>query len=104
MSAAVGIDVGTANLVVAKRNDKNEIEYRQEINAFVELPLDNRFMFNMLKKNGVRLIEKEKSAFLIGKQAEDLAFKYVYPEDYKWITKIIPREYKAKEKYLKEIK
>lgn len=37
-------------------------------------------------------------------ELEDLAFKYVYPEDYKWITKIIPREYKAKEKYLKEIK
>ncbi|MFA5020794.1 MAG: RelA/SpoT family protein [Patescibacteria group bacterium] len=37
-------------------------------------------------------------------ELEDLAFKYVYPDDYKWITKIIPREYKAKERYLKEIK
>jgi GTP diphosphokinase / guanosine-3',5'-bis(diphosphate) 3'-diphosphatase len=37
-------------------------------------------------------------------ELEDLAFKYVYPEDYNWIIKIIPREYKAKEKYLREVK
>lgn len=37
-------------------------------------------------------------------ELEDLAFKYVYPVDYKWITEIIPREYKAKERNLKEIK
>lgn len=37
-------------------------------------------------------------------ELEDLAFKYVYPEDYEWINKIIPREYRAKEKYLREVK
>jgi len=37
-------------------------------------------------------------------ELEDLAFKYVYPEDYKWITEIIPKEFKAKEKNLIEIK
>jgi GTP pyrophosphokinase len=37
-------------------------------------------------------------------ELEDLAFKYVYPDDYKWITEIIPREYKAKEKYLGEVR
>lgn len=36
-------------------------------------------------------------------ELEDLAFKYVYPEDYKWITKITPKEYKIKEKKLEEI-
>lgn len=37
-------------------------------------------------------------------ELEDLAFKYVYPENFKWINKIIPREYRAKEKYLEKIK
>lgn len=37
-------------------------------------------------------------------ELEDLAFKFVYPEDYAWITKTIPHEYKIKEKYLKDIK
>jgi len=37
-------------------------------------------------------------------ELEDLAFKYVYPEDYKWINKILPKEYRIKEKYLKKIK
>ncbi len=37
-------------------------------------------------------------------ELEDLAFKYVYPEDFKWINKIIPGEYRAKERYLEKIK
>lgn len=37
-------------------------------------------------------------------ELEDLAFKYVYSEDYKWINKIIPGEYRAKERYLEKIK
>jgi len=37
-------------------------------------------------------------------ELEDLAFKYVYPEDYKWISTLIPREYKTKEKYLAKVK
>lgn len=37
-------------------------------------------------------------------ELEDLAFQYVYPEDYKWITNLIPKEYKAREKYLQEVR
>ena len=37
-------------------------------------------------------------------ELEDLAFQYVYPEDYKWITNLVPKEYKAKEKYLEEVR
>jgi GTP diphosphokinase / guanosine-3',5'-bis(diphosphate) 3'-diphosphatase len=37
-------------------------------------------------------------------ELEDLAFKYVYPEDYEWISKITPKEYRVKEKYLEQIK
>ncbi len=37
-------------------------------------------------------------------ELEDLSFKYVYPEDYKWISEILPKEYKAKGRYLEKVK
>jgi hypothetical protein len=74
MSNCIGLDVGTYTLVCAKRTAGNEIEYTKDINAFVELPLENRYMFNMLKKSGVPLIEKEKVAFAIGEASLNLAY------------------------------
>ncbi|MFA5029708.1 MAG: RelA/SpoT family protein [Patescibacteria group bacterium] len=37
-------------------------------------------------------------------ELEDLAFKYVYPDDYNWISQTIPKEYKTKETRLQEVK
>ncbi|MDO8668917.1 MAG: RelA/SpoT family protein [Candidatus Buchananbacteria bacterium] len=37
-------------------------------------------------------------------ELEDLSFKYVYPEDYKWIMEILPKKYKEKERYLEKVK
>ncbi len=37
-------------------------------------------------------------------ELEDLSFKYVYPEDYRWLQKIMPKQYDAKEKYLERVK
>jgi GTP pyrophosphokinase len=37
-------------------------------------------------------------------ELEDWAFKYVYPEEYKWIMEIIPREHKAREKHIEKIR
>ncbi len=37
-------------------------------------------------------------------ELEDLAFKYVYPDDYKWLIKLVPQEYEAKKKYLRELR
>ncbi|HNP74819.1 MAG TPA: RelA/SpoT family protein [bacterium] len=37
-------------------------------------------------------------------EMEDLAFPYVYPQAYNWLLKIIPREYRTREKYLAQVK
>lgn len=68
------------------------------------LPADKRFR---IAKETLEIYAPIADRLAIGQikgELEDLAFKYVYPEDYKWITEIIPREYKAKEKYLQEIR
>lgn len=71
---ARSIDVGTYNLIAAKRTAEDKIEYTKEINAFIELPLENRFMFNMMKKAGVPLIERDKMAYAIGEAALNIAY------------------------------
>ncbi|MEK7653282.1 MAG: RelA/SpoT family protein [Patescibacteria group bacterium] len=37
-------------------------------------------------------------------ELEDLAFPFVYPEDYKWLKEILPKEYKIREKKLEKVK
>jgi len=37
-------------------------------------------------------------------ELEDLSFPYVYSEEYGWLMKIIPQQYKVKEKYLEKVK
>lgn len=70
----IGLDIGTYNLITAKRGDKeDEVKYVKEVNAFLELDLESRHTFNMLKKAGVRLIEREKSAFIVGESALEMA-------------------------------
>jgi len=39
----------------------------------------------------------------IKSELEDLSFKYVYPDEYQWINKIMPKEYEAKGKFLEKI-
>ena len=57
---AIGADMGTYHIVMCKRKDKNFV-YKKEINAFLEMPLDNRFVFNMMKNAGVPLIEQQEA-------------------------------------------
>ena len=73
---AIGLDVGTATLVRATRNKEDKIEYVKEINAFIEVPLENRFAFNMMKKAGVPLIERANIAYAVGEKAVDIAYSY----------------------------
>lgn len=40
---------------------------------------------------------------LIKNELEDLSFKYVYPEEYEWINKMVPKEYEKKGKYLEKV-
>jgi actin-like ATPase involved in cell morphogenesis len=71
---AVGFDPGTYNLVSCHRDEKNNFVYKREVNAFLELPLENRFVFNMMKKAGVPLIEREKVAYALGEAAVDMTY------------------------------
>ena len=70
----VGFDVGTYNLIVSKRGEKEEIKNRKEVNCFLELPLENPFMFNMLKGANVPIIERDKVAYVVGQRAVDMAY------------------------------
>lgn len=71
---SIGADCGTYNLIVSKRNEENEIKTKKEVNCFLELPLENRFMFNMLKASNVKIIERDKMAYVVGKPAMDMAY------------------------------
>ena len=74
--SAIGFDCGTYNLVCCKRNEKKELEYTREVNAFIEMPIDNRFVFNMMKNAGVPLIERQDAgvAYALGEAAVNIAY------------------------------
>jgi hypothetical protein len=54
----IGFDVGTYNLVCCKRNDKGDFVYKREVNAFLSMPLDNDFVFNMMKMAAISCVWK----------------------------------------------
>lgn len=68
-----GFDAGTRNLVSAERNDKGEIVFSKEVNAFMEFPLENRFMANMLKKSEVKHFVKNNIAYVVGQNAVEMS-------------------------------
>jgi intein/homing endonuclease len=69
-----GFDCGTFNLVSCHRDTKNDFVYKREVNAFLELPLENRFVFNMMKSAGVPLIERDKVAYALGEAACNMTY------------------------------
>lgn len=73
-----GIDCGTWNLVISRRNKDKSIKAKKEINAFIEVPLDNPFTYGMLKEANVPLIKrtKEKMAYAVGQKAVDIAYTW----------------------------
>lgn len=71
---AIGFDVGTYNLVCCRRDEKGNFVNKREINAFIELPLENRFVFEMMKNAGVPLIERENVAYALGEAAVNMAY------------------------------
>lgn len=73
---ALGFDAGTYNLVCSKRDDKGNFVYKREINAFLEMPLENRFVFNMMKNAGVPLVEWPEAnvAYALGEAAVNMAY------------------------------
>jgi actin-like ATPase involved in cell morphogenesis len=72
----IGFDCGTYNLVCCKRDDKKNFVHKREVNAFIEMPLQNRFVFNMMKNAGVPLIERPEAgvAYALGEAAVNMAY------------------------------
>jgi hypothetical protein len=68
----VGLDIGTYSIVSVRKNG-DDLENKKEINAFFELPVTNQFMVNMLKQTGVPMIEVDKSVYVLGQKALELA-------------------------------
>lgn len=73
---AIGFDCGTFNLVCAQRDEKGNIVHKREINAFLEMPIENRFVFNMMRNAGVPLIERPEAgiAYALGEAAVNMAY------------------------------
>lgn len=71
---AIGFDVGTYNLVACTRDDKKNFVHNREVNAFLELPINEGFVFKMMKDAGVPLIERDGTAYALGEAAVKIAY------------------------------
>lgn len=73
---SLGFDAGTYHLVCCKRGEDKDFVYRKEVNAFLEMPLENRFVFNMMKNAGVPLVEWPEAniAYALGESAVEMAY------------------------------
>lgn len=71
---ALGFDCGTYNLICARRGEKNEVKYKKQVNAFIELPLEERYLFNMMKKANVPIWEKDSIAYVLGEHSVKMAY------------------------------
>ena len=69
-----GFDCGTYNLVACHRDSDGNFIHKREVNAFLEMPLENRFVFNMMKTAGVPLIERGDVAYALGEAAINMAY------------------------------
>lgn len=72
----LGFDCGTYHIVCCRRTGENEFSYKKEVNAFLEMPLENRFVFNMMKNAGVPLIENPDAnlSYALGEAAVNMAY------------------------------
>jgi hypothetical protein len=72
--AGIGFDAGTFTLICSRRDADGNIKKKEGINAFIEIPLDNRYMFNLLKKANVAVIEWNDVAHVFGEDAVNMAY------------------------------
>jgi actin-like ATPase involved in cell morphogenesis len=72
----LGFDCGTYHIVCCRRTEDDGFSYKKEVNAFLEMPLENRFVFNMMKNAGVPLIEnpEAKIGYALGEAAVNMAY------------------------------
>ncbi len=70
----IGLDIGTYNIIHASKEASGEVVFRREVNAFLDVPVDQTYMLNMMKNSGVPIIERKDTAYILGKAAVELAF------------------------------
>lgn len=71
------MDCGTFNLVASRRDlTTGNFVLKREINAFLEIPLENDFVFNMMNAAKVPLIKRKdgKAAYACGTAAVNMAY------------------------------
>lgn len=74
---AVGIDFGTMNIVVARKNDEGKVTVAAEKNCFFDVPTDWEDMLTGSDFNFTKLVENgEERLFVCGKDALRLANLY----------------------------
>lgn len=71
---AIGFDAGTYNLICCTRDEDENFVHNREVNAFLSIPLEDRFLFNMMEKSNVHLIERDKVAYALGEPAVRMAY------------------------------
>ena len=69
LSLGVGLDVGTMNIVAARKTDKG-VETRRVRDAFLELPVESK---KMLKLSNVSFVERADELLILGDAAMDTA-------------------------------
>lgn len=71
-----GFDCGTYNLIACKRDTKGNFDFQKSINAFTEISLKDKFLFNIMRSKNVKLVEWPEGnlAYIVGEAAVKMAY------------------------------
>jgi len=70
----IGLDIGTYNIISSQRDEKGDISFKREVNAFLDLPMAQEYMLTLLKNSGAPVLERDDTAYILGKAAIELAY------------------------------
>jgi hypothetical protein len=70
----IGFDCGTYNLVCCSRGEKNTFVYNHQVNAFIEISLEDTLVYEMMSSVDVPLIKRGKKAYAVGEKAVRMAY------------------------------
>lgn len=70
----LGCDIGTYNIVCCSKDNNNNYVYDREVNAFLEISLEDRLVLQMMKSVDVPVIERAKKAYALGEKAVRMAY------------------------------
>lgn len=80
-NAAIGLDIGTYMIQCARRDANNEIEYREEINGFLQVSLDTQtqMMVQMIKDAKAPMLQRGNEIYVLGQRALKIAYAWDRP-------------------------